>query len=168
MIRGTVHHLRKQSMLEIPRLTWDDEFRFWCNVDRSNPDGCWLWSGSCNGAGRAVFKIKSTSYVAARIAYKIEFGRDPGLLHVCHDCTPNPDNIKCVQPKHFWLGTQQENSLDHYDKGGIPSFGNQRLTLEQMKTIKSYYEQGISVSTIAKEFKISRVTVWHIATKRKF
>lgn len=153
-------------MLTIPKLSFNEQMRFWMKIDRKSPNECWLWTGKKTGSGRPTVHVRKVQYIAARIMYRLQFDTDPGELFVCHDCFPNPDNILCINPSHLWLGTQAENSQDYFDKGGKPSYGNQRLTDEQQELVKALYSQGLPVEQIAQRFGIHRRTVWHIATQR--
>jgi Helix-turn-helix domain of resolvase len=155
-------------MLPIPKLSFDQQFKLWIKIDRKSNDQCWLWTGKKTGVGRPVIQINKILYVAARVLYCLHYDSDPGDLFVCHDCSPNPDNILCMNPEHFWLGTQQENTQDYFNKGGKPSCGNQRLLPEDYEKIFMMYHSGYTVTEIVEQFKISRRTVWYIATQKNF
>lgn len=74
------------------------------------PEGeCWIWPGSKNGAGRAIFRGRS----APRVIYEMLFGSIGEHLGVLHSC----DNPRCVNPAHLWVGTQKENVRDCWSKG---------------------------------------------------
>lgn len=77
-------------------------------------DGCWLWLGSQNNLGRAIFTSKEfgVNKVANRVSWMIHKGEIPKGLHVCHSC----DNPLCVNPDHLWLGTDQDNNSDKVKK----------------------------------------------------
>lgn len=75
--------------------------------------GCWEWRGSKGPKGYGYFQIGSASYRAHRVAYELETGNCPGSLLVCHSC----DNPSCVNPRHLWLGTTQDNIDDKMAKG---------------------------------------------------
>src|SRR6187402_3759195 len=74
---------------------------------------CWNWTGSlfkCNG--RACLTLGQNNHGAHRLAYVLCRGR-VGVRKVLHTC----DNVKCVNPKHLWLGTNLDNSQDMVAKG---------------------------------------------------
>lgn len=85
---------------------------FWEHVDRSDPGGCWGWTGSVDSKNYGRVKSGGKAHKAHRIAYAIAFG-DPGDLFVCHRC----DNPICVRADHLFLGTIQDNNSDRDAKG---------------------------------------------------
>lgn len=79
--------------------------RFWRFVDKSSPDGCWLWTGATTlGYGR--FGLGGKSIRAHRVAWELTRGPIPAgmtLDHLCHTTT-------CVRPDHLEPVSQSENS----------------------------------------------------------
>lgn len=91
------------------------EERFWVKVDKSGgEDACWLWIAHRNENGYGTFGWKgNNSEKAHRVAYELAYGVAPEQLYVLHTC----DNPPCVNPKHLFLGTHQDNTDDRDRKG---------------------------------------------------
>lgn len=153
-------------MITIPNLTFNEIFRFWTYVDRKSEDECWLFASSRDENRRPCFKLRNKNIIAARISYYIHYKVDPGDLFVCHNCLPNPDNFRCVNPNHLWLGTQTDNTKDWFNKGGRPSYGNTKLSQADKDEIRRLRKLGKSTTEIASLFDIRRETVWNIVTKQ--
>ena len=84
--------------------------RFWAKVNKSG--GCWIWTAqNVNGYGR--IRINKKLILAHRFVWEMVNGLIPKDLDVLHSC----DNPSCVNPKHLWVGTHQDN-MDDRDKKG--------------------------------------------------
>lgn len=91
----------------MPRLSLPIEERFWQKVDKSGPNGCWLWTGArCEGYGRFCYDRKSMR--AHRLAYQFVHRKQiPVGMHLDHLCRTRA----CVNPSHLEVVTAWENTL---------------------------------------------------------
>jgi hypothetical protein len=95
------------------------EERFWEKVDKSDADGCWLWTATraCrpeyeSGYGRIYAHGKARP--AAQVAWELANGQPfPEGMLACHHC----DNPPCVRPDHIFPGTNSDNINDAVNKG---------------------------------------------------
>ena len=81
-------------------------------------DECWEWTAHKDNKGYVrihVYREGNTSYNerAPRIMYSNHYNTILGDLQVLHRC----DNPSCVNPKHLFLGTHDDNMKDKKDKG---------------------------------------------------
>lgn len=146
------------------RKPWMTAEIFWSRIDKScGDDACWPWTLAKNEAGRGkVYWMGSLKY-AYRVAYELFYGNFNKSLLVCHKC----DNPTCCNPKHLFLGTQQDNMNDALRKGRVKilppmDWKNrtkphhwQKLSENQVLEIVSRYRAGERQSDLAKEFKIN-------------
>lgn len=159
--------------------------RFWSKVDKSaGPDGCWLWTAGLGG-GYGSFWVDGHNVRANRFAYEVTNGPIPDGLHVCHDC-PDGDNPRCVNPKHLWLGTSEENSRDRHEKGRDASGdrsgavtkpervprgsrnGCAKLTETQVVGIRRRFAGGETQTELARAFGVSQSAIWLIVREKKW
>jgi hypothetical protein len=137
--------------------------RFWSKVDRKFDGGCWDWIGSCSHGYGNFWDSKQKRLVKAhRFSWKLFFGDYPeNNLFVLHKC----DNAKCVNPNHLFVGTQIDNMRDMAQKGrSMIRYGeknpNAKLSLEEVKEIKSLYASGKYFQyEIAEMFNVSQSMV---------
>jgi hypothetical protein len=126
--------------------------RFWEKVEKT--EGCWNWTAS-KKQGYGTVKWGGRMRIAPRIAFEIEFGLIPEGMQVCHHC----DNPACVRPSHLFLGTQKDNMRDMIVKGRQARPPATKLTWADAQAIRE--APGLH-REIAARFGISRPTVSEI------
>ena len=75
--------------------------------------GCWLWTRALNSAGYGILHVDGTLMLAHRHMHETFVGPIPEGMHVLHKC----DIRRCVNPAHFFLGTNDDNIADMIAKG---------------------------------------------------
>lgn len=91
-----------------------DKERFFEKVEQpASGAACWIWNASRCSGGYGTFWFDRRTQPAHRVAYMLFRGEIPEGLDVLHKC----DNPRCVNPEHFFLGTDIENARDKSRKG---------------------------------------------------
>ena len=151
------------------------EQRFWPKVNKNGPTPkhcpelgqCWLWTGAKmrHGYGMVAVKwIHRRAEGAHRASWIMANGPIPDKLHVLHKC----DNRGCVNPKHLFLGTKNDNMADAARKGRMhlgELHGMTKLTWKDVDRIRELYP-SLSQSKIAARFSISQPTVSFIILRK--
>lgn len=137
--------------------------RFWNKVDKSNPDGCWNWTGGKNDRGYGLAWINGKSKACHRTVWEFKNGPIPDDLCVLHIC----DNPGCVNPTHLFLGTHQDNMNDKKNKGRCSSCkgtanGRAKLTEHNIPIIRMLCANGIPQKEVARDYGVSDVAISHI------
>jgi hypothetical protein len=135
--------------------------RFWAKVNVLGPDDCWEWQAYLN-RGYGTFTIENINFNAHRIAYELTYGPIPEGLLCCHSC----DNRACVNPKHLFLGTYQDNMDDMAFKGR----NKRKLSEKQVHDIRRLYalEDHMTQRELGKLFKVTHVTILKIVNRIKW
>lgn len=134
---------------------------FWLRVDKSGgEDACWLWTSCRFPCGYGQTRWESGYGSAHRISWMLANG-DPGSLFVLHRC----DNRQCVNPKHLFLGTRQDNTEDMLKKSRQAQgerVSGAKITWEIASEIRQLAADGKTQRSIAKLFSISQGNVSNI------
>lgn len=146
-------------------LTEKDLIRFWEKVDKGDDGACWNWTAALNHGGYGVFGLFPRSAVkATHVSWNIHFGEIPNGLWVLHTC----DNPSCVNPKHLFLGTAQDNMDDKVKKGRHAATVGERnkshkLSYEKVLEIRQRYALGnTTYRELSNEFGVSEVQIGNI------
>ena len=85
--------------------------RFWAKVKIGGVNECWEWQASKR---RMYGKIRCDGeyWLAHRVVWVMTYGQIPEGKLVLHHC----DHPGCVNPKHLFLGTTQDNYKDMVSK----------------------------------------------------
>lgn len=144
--------------------TESDIKRFWANVEIGTEDECWICTYGNSTYSQFYYggKWNQQFVMAHRFAWLITNG-DPGLLFVCHKC----DTPRCVNPKHLFLGTHQDNMNDMARKrrtGNQDGWRNTqaKLNIDQCKEVLDLYGKGYTTTFIARRFNVDRHTISNI------
>jgi len=146
------------------------EDRFFDHIGEKTDRGCIVWNGRRNKKGYGVLDITYGDYndrpvLTHRISYELFCGRIPDGMKVCHHC----DNPPCINPIHFFLGTDTTNQADKHAKGrGAKgeSLGRSLLTTIKVIDIRDRFSKGIATRRqLAEEYGVSRSSIEEIINR---
>lgn len=131
--------------------------RFLPNIYKSS-SSCWLWLGAKISTGYGEVTIQGKTWLAHRFSYLYHKSEDPGSFFVCHTC----DIPHCVNPDHLWLGSPVDNVLDMCYK----LRHSHKLTVADVKLIRSLALEGIKPSILAKRFFLHVTTIRSVINRK--
>lgn len=164
--------MRTRQPRILPEMSVELVRRFWSKVAlTADTNRCWEWQAATSEPyfdherGYGSFGLEGLMWRAHRIAYKLFYGHDPGLMHVCHRC----DNPPCVNPHHLFLGTPKHNINDCQQKGRKftpPSVGTQngraRLQVVDVQAIRQRFTAGETQTSLAAQFGVAQAHISRI------
>lgn len=135
--------------------------RFFSRIEFDPNGGCWLWLGSLN-YGYGNFSIGYKTVRAHRFSYEMHPGEIPDGLCVCHKC----DVRCCMNPNHFFLGTNGDNMADKTAKGRSSRGSGHRAAKLCEADIPKIRNSPLRNAAIAREYGLSRTTIGDIRNRR--
>ena len=137
------------------------EERFFSKVEKG--DSCWEWVASKYHDGYGAYYFNGKQGRAHRVSWEMKNGEIPENMYILHRC----NNRTCVNPKHLYLGTHQDNMNDLARAGTLKGIGHPsaKVTEREVRTIRHLWEKKIYTQIkIAEMFNISHKTVNGITT----
>jgi hypothetical protein len=132
--------------------------RYETKVIRRGVNECWGWSGfKHRGYGR-LNDGTGTAVGAHRVSYEKHIGPIPDGLTVLHRC----DNPECTNPKHLFLGTNEDNNRDRDQKGRTASVLDADKVREIRRSPRSEFPQ------LAERFGVGRAAINAAAARRSW
>ena len=141
-------------------------------ADIKSDDECWEWTASKNKKGYGNFYIsvghsKDKHCLAHRRAWILTYGEIPQGLQVLHSC----DNPPCVNPKHLFLGTNEDNVKDKIQKGRARNLmgeehPNSKLTEDKVVKIRLLRSEGLTLQKIGSMYNIDLSTVGKVCNRQ--
>lgn len=143
------------------KITIDKTYIVW--KSRISNSWCWEWIWCKNKDGYGKIKNSWNNLYSHRVSFELFNWVIPPWFLVCHTC----DNPKCVNPKHLFIWTNEDNMKDMAHKGRATKRketfyqkGNtaraKRISIEWIE-FSSYTEAGkfhwISDNGVRKRFK---------------
>lgn len=125
------------------RVIGDDVARFWSHVDKSNQEGCWVWTGSISspprGPGYGTFRLDDRTRTAHIVSYLWHHGEDsiPDGYVLDHLCR----NQHCVNPAHLDPVTQREN---------VHRGARLKVTDQRVRELHALYRGGTGIAALAR------------------
>lgn len=162
---GTPYRKRGKKLTSLTPLQ-----RFKKNILKDDSgSGCWNWNGSLTEGGYGYFWYEGRTGKAHRFSWEHYRGRKVPdgrcVLHRCH-------NPRCVNPKHLYLGTFLQNSIDR-DKA--ERTGNTKLTVEQVLEARIMHSDGcahcgrkFSIAEIAEKYGVSYWTISMVVYRKSW
>lgn len=92
-------------------ITPQDVERFWANVDKREPDDCWLWKAFITSEGYGRFSYCSRNIQAHQFSYELHNGLVPEGLLLDHVYARGCVHRHCVNPAHLEAVTNRTNVL---------------------------------------------------------
>lgn len=100
--------------------------------------GCWLWTAGKTKDGYGLVWRDDKNVKAHRASFELYIGPIPDGMHVLHKC----DVRNCINPDHFFPGTNADNMADKVAKGRArgangESHWKAKLTEEKVLAIRA-------------------------------
>jgi len=86
--------------------------RIWRRIDRSDPDGCWIWPGRTNtGGGYGVVTVGGRKNPKSLLVHRVVWVHERGPIPPDVECDHLCRNRRCCNPHHIELVPKRVNIL---------------------------------------------------------
>lgn len=147
------------------------EERFFEKIDKNGPNGCWIWTGARSSDGYGSFNVDRKTYGTHRLSWIIHKGPIPEGMLICHIC----DVVSCVNPDHFFLGTNLDNKRDSMKKGRhVASWvkgmraPTAKFSNEEVTKIREEMKNGANVKDMAVKYGVAFGTMNNIKSGHRY
>lgn len=126
---------------------------------------CWVWKGAKNDKGYGQCRVNNKTEYTHRMSYELHKGNIPEGKYILHTC----DTPLCFNPRHLFVGTQQDNMDDMISKSrAVHARGEDhaqaKLNQKQVDIIRHLVRYKSSTyQQIGDTFSVSRSTISSIA-----
>lgn len=135
-------------------------------IDEST--GCWHYTGWKNAAGYGMYSHREDGRVKHKLVHRLVWehfnGEIQDGLWVLHSC----DVRDCCNPDHLRLGTHSDNVADIINRNRIPRGEDCHIAVlseSEVMEIRRMWDQGQSISGIARKFQVSRWAIYQIGRR---
>lgn len=138
--------------------------RFWPKVDRRGADECWPWTAATL-RGYGAISWDGQMVKAPRVSMLLAGKELPVGMEACHTC----DNKLCVNPRHLYAGTRQQNIRDGIARARYPRGTRHyacRLSDLDIQIIRGCRADGVPNGWLADWFGVSPSHISNICSGR--
>jgi len=139
--------------------------RFWAQTDKRGEDECWLWTGCITSKGYGKIAVGKRQTQAHRYAYELTYGAIPEGMCCLHRC----DVKACVNPRHLWLGTLQDNVNDMVARNRQAkgeAINAAKLNAVAVSLIRELHKRGVSYARIARAYRMRADHIADVCKRR--
>ena len=169
---GAVGHtslIRRSGVVDTGGRTIQERFWKYTEVPIET-DACWLWTGTRDRYGYGRIHIAGgRNFGAHRVAYGLLVGPIPAGMCVCHRC----DNPGCVNPRHLFVASQEDNMRDMIRKGRTALCGvrgvdhwRAKFSPEEINELRRLVASGMSQAEAGRLFHMSHTNVSNVVHRR--
>lgn len=142
--------------------------RFNAKVAKLGKTSCWEWTGAKRASGHGEFRHQGRTFPAAAVALILSGSpKPPAKPWALHRC----DNPGCVNPRHLYWGTPQDNVDDAWSRHRHKVADERpaaKLTNGDVVAIRDAYMNGASGRELAAIYGMAPCSIYQITSGEKW